>query len=186
EDADVPVILGRPFLATSRAVIDMEKEELKLRMGEKEQVICIQEGKNDWCCRIDVKEQSSNGWRMKVTLEELEEGLTEIEMEEEKSRPALDIANIKKEDLWVRRWGRFQKIAVRSKPGIDKIEVKKPPRPNLKVKFRKIIDSSKQPAEVKWISVPREPKEEVSTKKICVKGDIPREWDICYAFHKEQ
>ncbi|MCI50800.1 hypothetical protein A2U01_0072044, partial [Trifolium medium] len=72
EDADVPVILGRPFLATSYAVIDMEKEELKLRMGEKKQVIHIQEGKNDWCCRIDIKEPSSKGWRMKVTLEELE------------------------------------------------------------------------------------------------------------------
>ncbi|MCI69635.1 hypothetical protein A2U01_0090898 [Trifolium medium] len=34
--------------------------------------------------------------------------------------------------------------------------------------------------------MPREPKEEVSTKKGCVKGDIPREWDICYTFHKEQ
>ncbi|MCI39799.1 hypothetical protein A2U01_0061031, partial [Trifolium medium] len=34
EDADVPIILGRPFLATSRTVIDMEKEELKLRMGD--------------------------------------------------------------------------------------------------------------------------------------------------------
>ncbi|MCI12218.1 hypothetical protein A2U01_0033321, partial [Trifolium medium] len=33
EDADIPIILGRPFLATSRAVIDMEKEELTLRMG---------------------------------------------------------------------------------------------------------------------------------------------------------
>ncbi|MCI22137.1 hypothetical protein A2U01_0043313, partial [Trifolium medium] len=28
EDADIPIILGRPFLATSRAVIDMDKEEL--------------------------------------------------------------------------------------------------------------------------------------------------------------
>ncbi|MCI75035.1 hypothetical protein A2U01_0096302, partial [Trifolium medium] len=37
-----------------------------------------------------------------------------------------------------------------------------------------------------WISIPREPKVEVSTKKSCVKGDIPRKWDICYAFHKEQ
>ncbi|MCI64292.1 hypothetical protein A2U01_0085550 [Trifolium medium] len=54
-------------------------------MGEKEQVIHIQGGKNDWCCRIDVKERSSNGWRMKATLEELEEGLAELEMEEEKS-----------------------------------------------------------------------------------------------------
>ncbi|MCI60555.1 hypothetical protein A2U01_0081811, partial [Trifolium medium] len=52
--------------------------------------------------------------------------------------------------------------------------------------FRKVIDSSKQPEEVKWISVPRKPKVEASTKKSCVKGDIPMEWDICYAFHKEQ
>ncbi|MCI57128.1 hypothetical protein A2U01_0078379, partial [Trifolium medium] len=65
KDADVPIILGRPFIATSRAVIDMEKEELELRMGEKEQLIHIQKGKNDWCCRIDIKEPSSKGWRMK-------------------------------------------------------------------------------------------------------------------------
>ncbi|MCI67768.1 hypothetical protein A2U01_0089027, partial [Trifolium medium] len=60
------------------------------------------------------------------------------------------------------------------------------PRPNLKIKFRKILDSSKQPAEMKWISVPREPKVEARIKKSGVKGDIPRRWDICYAFHKEQ
>ncbi|MCI22032.1 hypothetical protein A2U01_0043206, partial [Trifolium medium] len=48
EDVDVPIILGRPFLATSRAVIDMEKEELTLRMGDKEQLIRIQKGKRDW------------------------------------------------------------------------------------------------------------------------------------------
>ncbi|PNX74125.1 hypothetical protein L195_g030039, partial [Trifolium pratense] len=42
EDTDVPIILGRPFLATSCAVIDMEKEELKLRMGDEEQLIYIQ------------------------------------------------------------------------------------------------------------------------------------------------
>ncbi|MCI86077.1 hypothetical protein A2U01_0107356, partial [Trifolium medium] len=50
-------------------------------------------------------------------------------MEEEEPCPAL---NIKKEDLWVRRWGRFQKVVVRSKFGVNKIEVKKPLRPNLK------------------------------------------------------
>ncbi|MCI84118.1 hypothetical protein A2U01_0105394, partial [Trifolium medium] len=57
----------------------MEKEELKLKMGEKEQ-FHIQKGKNDWSCRIDVNEPSSKGWRMKLTLEELEEGLAELEM----------------------------------------------------------------------------------------------------------
>ncbi|MCI63557.1 hypothetical protein A2U01_0084814, partial [Trifolium medium] len=46
---------------------------------------------------------------MKVTLEESEEGLVELEMEEEKSCPDLDMTDIEKEDLWVRRWGRFQK-----------------------------------------------------------------------------
>ncbi|MCI44603.1 hypothetical protein A2U01_0065842, partial [Trifolium medium] len=79
EDADIPIILGRPFLATSRAVIDMEKEELKLRMGNKEKLIQICKDERDWCCRIDIKEQKtqpSQGWRMKVSLEELEEGLS--------------------------------------------------------------------------------------------------------------
>ncbi|MCI55985.1 hypothetical protein A2U01_0077236, partial [Trifolium medium] len=69
---------------------------------------------------------------MKVTLKELEEGLVELEMEKEEPCSALDITNIKKEDLWVQRWGRFQKVAVRSKFGVNRIEVKKPPRPNLK------------------------------------------------------
>ena len=37
EDANVPIILGRPFLATGRALIDVQKGELKLRIqGEEE------------------------------------------------------------------------------------------------------------------------------------------------------
>ncbi|MCI73326.1 hypothetical protein A2U01_0094590, partial [Trifolium medium] len=53
-------------------------------------------------------------------------------MEEEKACPDLDMTDIKREDLWDRRWGRLQKVAIRSKGGIDKIKVKKPRRPNLK------------------------------------------------------
>ncbi|MCI94360.1 hypothetical protein A2U01_0115658, partial [Trifolium medium] len=34
--------------------------------------------------------------------------------------------------------------------------------------------------------MPRETKVEVSTRKSCVNRDIPRKWDICYAFNKEQ
>ncbi|MCI80555.1 hypothetical protein A2U01_0101826, partial [Trifolium medium] len=44
-----------------------------------------------------------------VTLEELEEGLAELEMEEEKPCADLDMTDIKKEDLWVRRWANFAK-----------------------------------------------------------------------------
>ncbi|CAJ2672945.1 unnamed protein product [Trifolium pratense] len=156
EDADVPVILGIPFLATSRAVIDMEKDELKLRMRDKEQLIRIQKGKDDWCCRIDVKEPKSHGRRMKVTMKELEAGLAKLEMKE-KPCPYLDMTDIKKEDIWVRRWGRLRKVAVKSKLGVNKIEIKKPEKCNIKIKFKKVIDYSKQPAKVKWISVPREP-----------------------------
>ncbi|MCI53613.1 hypothetical protein A2U01_0074860 [Trifolium medium] len=61
-------------------------------MGEKEQLIHIQKGKKEWCCRIDVKEPKSHGWRMKVTLEELEAGLAELDMKE-KPCPDLDITD---------------------------------------------------------------------------------------------
>ena len=33
---EVPIILGRPFLATGRAVIDMEKGKMKFRLNNKE------------------------------------------------------------------------------------------------------------------------------------------------------
>ena len=36
EDIDVPIILGRPFLATSQALIDVKHGELTLRIGEDE------------------------------------------------------------------------------------------------------------------------------------------------------
>ena len=36
EDNEVPLILGRPFLATSRAMVDMSDGKLTLRVGEKE------------------------------------------------------------------------------------------------------------------------------------------------------
>ena len=32
EDRDIPIILGRPFLATGKALIDVQKGELRLRV----------------------------------------------------------------------------------------------------------------------------------------------------------
>jgi len=34
EDVEVPLILGRPFLCTSKALIDMDGGELTLRVGD--------------------------------------------------------------------------------------------------------------------------------------------------------
>ncbi|WJX68130.1 hypothetical protein P8452_52528 [Trifolium repens] len=39
EDEEHPIILGRPFLATSRALINVELAELTLRSAEKERTI---------------------------------------------------------------------------------------------------------------------------------------------------
>ena len=36
EDKEVPIILGRPFLATGRAMMDVQKGELRLRVQEEE------------------------------------------------------------------------------------------------------------------------------------------------------
>ena len=41
EDANVPIILGRPFLATGRALIDVQKGELKLRIQEEEETFKV-------------------------------------------------------------------------------------------------------------------------------------------------
>ena len=36
EDKEIPIILGKPFLATGRAMIDVQRDELKLRVQEEE------------------------------------------------------------------------------------------------------------------------------------------------------
>ena len=36
EDKEIPIILGRPFLATGRALIDVQKGELKLKVQDDE------------------------------------------------------------------------------------------------------------------------------------------------------
>jgi len=35
EDREVPLILGRPFLATGRSILDIQEMQLKLRLGKK-------------------------------------------------------------------------------------------------------------------------------------------------------
>ena len=36
EDKEIPIILGKPFLATGRVMIDVQKGELKLRVQDDE------------------------------------------------------------------------------------------------------------------------------------------------------
>ena len=40
-DFEVPIILGRPFLAADRALVDMEKGQMKFRLNNKEETFNI-------------------------------------------------------------------------------------------------------------------------------------------------
>ena len=61
EGKEVPIILGRPFLATGRAMIDVQKGELRLRVQEKEVTFNVFNAlkhphDNDSYFRVDVLE----------------------------------------------------------------------------------------------------------------------------------
>ena len=64
EDEDVPLILGRPFLATARAMIDVEASKLTLRIGDEELVIKMEATMQysmcvgDSCYSVDVVDSS--------------------------------------------------------------------------------------------------------------------------------
>jgi hypothetical protein len=53
EDTVQPIILGRPFLATSRAVIDMDLTKMTLRREEEELVIKIHTKEDDKCYKLE-------------------------------------------------------------------------------------------------------------------------------------
>ena len=62
EDDETPLILGRPFLATGRALIDVEMGKLMLRFHNEQVVFNIFEAmkhraENPTCYRIDVVEE---------------------------------------------------------------------------------------------------------------------------------
>ncbi|GKC53898.1 DNA-directed DNA polymerase, partial [Tanacetum coccineum] len=66
EDSRVPIILGRPFLATARAMIDVFNKKITLRVGDDEvifdvdQSIKIPTTKDDECYGIDDLDQTIN------------------------------------------------------------------------------------------------------------------------------
>ncbi|GKF47532.1 DNA-directed DNA polymerase, partial [Tanacetum coccineum] len=66
EDSRVPIILGRPFLATSRAMIDVFNKKITLRVGDDEVIFDIDQlikrppNKDDECYRIDDLDNTIN------------------------------------------------------------------------------------------------------------------------------
>ncbi|KAF7812975.1 uncharacterized protein G2W53_033951 [Senna tora] len=65
EDREVPIILGRPFLATGRTIIDVQKGELKMRVQEEEVTFNVFKamklpGEPEECFRVNAIESSIN------------------------------------------------------------------------------------------------------------------------------
>ena len=59
EDEEIPLILGQPFLATGRALIDVQKGELTLRVNKEEVMFNIYQAMRipeepSTCFRVDV------------------------------------------------------------------------------------------------------------------------------------
>ena len=65
EDENIPLILGMPFLYTSKSIIDVYDGTLTLRVGEESCKFDLYQGikhpfKNDFCMRVDVVDDYMN------------------------------------------------------------------------------------------------------------------------------
>jgi hypothetical protein len=119
DDKVHPIILGRPFLTTSRAVIDMDLEKLTLRREEEELVIKIHTKGDDKCCKLEWKEKKTEvppipTLRLKIEIEELEEDITQLhidagQVKEEPHGLTNQLERLASEvDIktpWVKAWG---------------------------------------------------------------------------------
>ena len=76
EDKEIPIILGRPFLATGRAMIDVQRGELKLRVQEEEVKFNVFEAvrhpaESDTCFMADIVEAIVSSQRDLTNLVEI-------------------------------------------------------------------------------------------------------------------
>ncbi|XP_061366118.1 uncharacterized protein LOC133309373 [Gastrolobium bilobum] len=79
--AEMPLLLGRPFLATARALIDVENGKLELRMNEETVTINVfdslkQSSHKDDCFSLEVKEKQS------VADDAKEDGAIKVDLKE--------------------------------------------------------------------------------------------------------
>ncbi|MCI49727.1 hypothetical protein A2U01_0070971, partial [Trifolium medium] len=79
-DKEHPIIRGRPFLATARAVIDMGEGELTIRKDGETRIIQLFSTWNEECYKLEKAAPSTPGktWRVKVEIQELEEEMAQL------------------------------------------------------------------------------------------------------------
>ncbi|MCH93279.1 hypothetical protein A2U01_0014227, partial [Trifolium medium] len=103
ENVEVPLLLGRPFLATGRTLIDVERGELMLRLDEEQVCFKVFEaikshGKTPECYKVEVVEEvvmdaQEEEWEheVEIVLQQLDECPTEetLSIKEEISNPVV-------------------------------------------------------------------------------------------------
>ncbi|KAK2403411.1 hypothetical protein QL285_052849 [Trifolium repens] len=155
EDEEHPIILGRPFLATSRALINVELAELTLRSGEEERTIKTSKTERVDCYMLEWKDRKATPptptqeVQVKIEIEELENEMVQIEIETAQEEEVPEELTDKMKRLtievdvratWAKAWGRYRKVAKRSKFGVNTPPLKKPAaeeRKNNRVKAEK-------------------------------------------------
>ena len=87
EDEEHPIILGRPFLATSRALINVELAELTIRSGDEERIIKASKTERVDCYMFEWKHEKATPptpvqeIQVKIEIDELENEMAQLEIE---------------------------------------------------------------------------------------------------------
>ncbi|KAK2421769.1 hypothetical protein QL285_032361 [Trifolium repens] len=194
EDEEHPIILGRPFLATSRALINVELAELTLRSGAEERTIKTSKTKREVCFMLEWKDKEATPptpdqeVQVKVEIAELKNEMAQLEIEttQEEEVPEELTEKLKRltievdiRETWAKALGRNRKVARKSKFGVNTPPLKKP------------ASERKEEREKKsWVNAPKEQKKEHPPKgkgKSIIKT-VPSEDDgqLCFATFKEK
>ncbi|XP_062102971.1 uncharacterized protein LOC133813960 [Humulus lupulus] len=133
EDANVPIILGKPFLATGQALIDVQKGELRLRVQGEEVVFNVLKAMtypvaSDGWFAVDVVESLVEP--KKIVEDLLELSLVEEDVTEQDGKEAIEYAK------WLNSYGPMKRKyfeELGSVPERPLPLVEKPPELELKV-----------------------------------------------------
>ncbi|XP_073281946.1 uncharacterized protein [Primulina huaijiensis] len=124
EDMEMPLILGRPFLATGKALIDVQEVKLRLRVGEEEITIDVFNAlkhtlHSGSCYRIDAFDAFVSNYVQDSIRDPLEATLTTERAEDELGAEKAEIvAYLNANQPWkrpnkyeIRRFGRSKRLA---------------------------------------------------------------------------
>ncbi|KAK2382422.1 hypothetical protein QL285_069958 [Trifolium repens] len=194
EDEEHPIILGRPFLATSKAFIDMNLGEITLRSGGKSITVKISNAGKDKCFMLEWKDREATPptptqeVQVKIEIEELENEMAQLEIEtaQEEEVPEELTDKLKRLTIevdiratWVKAWGRNRKVARKSKFGVNTPPLNKPP-----------AERKKERKKNNWVNAPKEQKKEhpLRSKGKSIMKTVPSEDDerLCFSTFKEK